>query len=355
MRFFAGWKLSNWLSVEQQPVKAIGLLGSTLLLSVCIAFSQVDQSEAEHELAFDEMLCERFGGNLCMHSARLSSKDEQILDQIEKFCGNLTQSLLDSEPCYLKVARFFGDVEAAFSVWRRGCIAGRYEACRYVGWMYATGRGVPHDDDRAVELLREACDGGDSSGCFELNRMYRYGRGIKNDDAYANELFKSDCERGSSNACMRLARITSDLNTSDKLYRKALSISSKYCEKDDGVSCSRVADQYRKGLGVQIDAAEAKAFYFQACGLELYTACFDLMFYYDERVGRFPEIEASIVHYRERCGDGDPLDCASLGHLYEKFISHTTVGDDMFELFKEGCEGGIDCACKALHLLSEQD
>lgn len=48
------------------------------------------------------------------------------------------------------------------------CDAGYASGCNGAGAMYALGRGVPRDFDRARSLFRAACDDGEKSACTNL-------------------------------------------------------------------------------------------------------------------------------------------------------------------------------------------
>jgi TPR repeat protein len=60
-------------------------------------------------------------------------------------------------------------------------------SCRFVlGEGYASGKDLPEDDAKAIQLYQKACDGGDGLGCLNLSYMYRNVLGVKKDAAKAN-------------------------------------------------------------------------------------------------------------------------------------------------------------------------
>ena len=51
--------------------------------------------------------------------------------------------------------------------------------------MYKTGRGVPQDDQLAVQWYRKAAEQGLATGQSNLGGMYQEGRGVPKNDVYA--------------------------------------------------------------------------------------------------------------------------------------------------------------------------
>ena len=54
-----------------------------------------------------------------------------------------------------------------------------------LGFMYATGDGVPQDDAKAVRWYRLAADQGRSDAQYNLGYMYSNGEGVPQDDVEA--------------------------------------------------------------------------------------------------------------------------------------------------------------------------
>jgi hypothetical protein len=56
-------------------------------------------------------------------------------------------------------------------LWLRACDGGDYTACAELGKLYAAGRGVRADHERASILYRRACDAGLTMGCDGLRQL----------------------------------------------------------------------------------------------------------------------------------------------------------------------------------------
>ena len=59
-----------------------------------------------------------------------------------------------------------------------------------LGFLYATGKGVPQDYNKAVELTRKAADWGHAGAQYGLGYMYVNGKGVKKDYAEAVKLYE---------------------------------------------------------------------------------------------------------------------------------------------------------------------
>ena len=68
---------------------------------------------------------------------------------------------------------------------RKAAEQGRAAGQNNLGWMYQEGRGVPKDDQLAVEWYRKAAEQGDANGQSNLGLMYQKGRGVPKNYVYA--------------------------------------------------------------------------------------------------------------------------------------------------------------------------
>ena len=75
----------------------------------------------------------------------------------------------------------------AMAWWHKAADQGHAEAQVSLGFMYATGRGVPEDDAQAVAWYREAADQGHAGAQFNLGVMYSNGEGAPQDYVEAHK------------------------------------------------------------------------------------------------------------------------------------------------------------------------
>ena len=90
---------------------------------------------------------------------------------------------------------------------QRSCSGGTLSDCVSLGDMYAAGRNVAKDGQRAAELFKQGCDGGDMRGCDQLARTYITGAGVPKDEARGAALFKQMCDRGGMTGCAGLGEM----------------------------------------------------------------------------------------------------------------------------------------------------
>ena len=90
-----------------------------------------------------------------------------------------------------------GDYATALLLWSELAQQGDATAQSRLGVMYRDGRGVPRDNQRAVEWFRKAAEQGNASAQNNLGVMYENGRGgLPKDDKQAVEWYRKASEQG---------------------------------------------------------------------------------------------------------------------------------------------------------------
>lgn len=347
MRLFSGWKLADWLSVEQQPVKAVGVLGGVLIILGGAAIAALPARESGEAFALDEALCEQFGGNLCMHSARLNKDDNRLLAQIEEFCGTS-----DVETCYPQVVAFMRSDEAAYGLWRRGCVAGRPSACTSLGYMHRDGLGVAQDEARAVDLYRQGCDGGNANGCTHLGWMYRNGLGVAQDYARAVDLYRQGCDGGSAIGCANLGVMYEHGRGVAQDDARAVDLYRQGCDGGHANGCTSLANMYYFARGLAQDYARAVALYGQGCDGGSARGCTNLGTMHEDGKGVETSMASANALYKQGCDGGSAGGCSYLGDMYENAKGVEIDLTRALELYKRGCDGGHAWGCEQLQRAS---
>ena len=126
----------------------------------------------------------------------------------------------------------------------------------YLGWMYAEGRGVPHDDAEAVAWYRRAAEQGDAVAQYSLGEMYAHGRGVKRDDTEAVDWYRKAAAQGYSTAQIKLAVLLEDIDAFARNQRMA--------EHGDAVAQYTLGEMYANGRGTPRDDAKAVEWYRRA-------------------------------------------------------------------------------------------
>src|SRR5947208_1592623 len=89
---------------------------------------------------------------------------------------------------------------------RRACDGHSAAGCAHLAFLYATGRGVPHDDGRALNLYQDACDGGDAAGCYNVGLHFEKARGtLIENTSHALISYRRSCDLGYALGCTNLA------------------------------------------------------------------------------------------------------------------------------------------------------
>lgn len=142
------------------------------------------------------------------------------------------------------------DPAMAMTFFEKACTAKEplQDGCGAVGWMNATGEGVPKDIAKGDKQLDDACKAGSGEACKNLGILLRDGKLGARDLPRAYDAFERGCpnDEGACNeAALALERgqgITKDL-------AKALTLYEKSCDGGSAIGCTNYGISVRDGLG----------------------------------------------------------------------------------------------------------
>lgn len=232
------------------------------------------------------------------------------------------------------------DAAQAVSFFQKACDKKDGLGCTNLGVMLERGEGAPRDLVRASSLYKDACDGGQTLGCFDLALFYELGRGTSKDPARAAALYRRACDGGEAQACANLGLMVESgavgasggANAAAKLYEKA-------CQGDSPTGCYNLgllADQ-GKG-GVARDVSKALRLYGDACEKGLGAGCFMESTFYEKGTSVPKDLAKALELTRKACDSGFASSCANLGLAYE---DGQGVPKDLVRavsLYKKACE-----------------
>lgn len=89
-----------------------------------------------------------------------------------------------------------GDYSAALKEFKRLAAKGNAEAQSALGFMHASGTGVPQDYKKAAGWYRKAAEQGHVGAQSNLGVMYANGQGVPQDDREAAEWYRKAAEQG---------------------------------------------------------------------------------------------------------------------------------------------------------------
>ena len=178
---------------------------------------------------------------------------------------------------YVTSARYQLDVErlmkAQFYLAQILAEQGNAEAAFNLANMYAEGRGVVRNTEKAIYWYEQSIEKGYLDAFTKLALIYQEGRGVARDIDKAERLYKEAAERGSAEAPYRQAliyenRIVSDKELSDvqreKLLQGILKLYTLAASRGFVLGQISAAKMYEEGRGVTQDLNRALDFYEKA-------------------------------------------------------------------------------------------
>jgi hypothetical protein len=154
-------------------------------------------------------------------------------------------------------ARLSGDYPRALKLLRPLADQGNAAAQSNLGFMYATGMGLPQDRAEAAKWYRRAAEQGRANAQYNLGRMYATGQGVDQDSTLALRWFSMAAEQGEPLAQAKLGLhysigdgVQEDASEAAKWYRKS-------AEQGFASAQFSLGYCYLQGRGVLRDNVEA--------------------------------------------------------------------------------------------------
>ena len=135
-----------------------------------------------------------------------------------------------------------------------------------LGAMYATGNGVPKDDQEAVRWYRKSAEQGLADAQFLLGTMYATGKGVPQDYREAAKWYRNAAEQGLAEAQYGLGAMYDFGMGVPKDHREAVKWYRKAAEQGDAEAQTNLGVMYGKGEGVPQDFLQAHAWMNLAAG-----------------------------------------------------------------------------------------
>jgi hypothetical protein len=155
----------------------------------------------------------------------------------------------DSTKNYLEAARHYA----------QAADAGDANAQDALGVLFATGRGVVKDQQRAFNLLNQSAIAGSPGGMNDLGVMYSNGLFVKEDDAKALDWFEKAIEAGNSFGLAEAGVMYFNGKGTPRDYSAAAQYFQQAADLGDGYSLKFLAIMYERGLLGSVDLEKAGA------------------------------------------------------------------------------------------------
>lgn len=89
----------------------------------------------------------------------------------------------------------------AVQLYERACDLRDASSCTTAARFHASGKGVPPDRAKQMELLTKACRFGQPESCSTPAKAFATGNGVPRDEHKATELWERGCSGGVATAC----------------------------------------------------------------------------------------------------------------------------------------------------------
>jgi TPR repeat protein len=238
------------------------------------------------------------------------------------------------------------------------CDKGDAASCFNAAYMYDTGKGADHDDDKANALYDKACSADFPRACAQLAQYWGNLEGqvigLARDLEKARTYATKACDQGQPEACSELGLIAEgDLSIPDSGpkpdYPKAIAYYLRGCQGGDPMGCKYAGDAFRHdGDGVKPDWAKSVDNNQRSCDGGVVEGCIqavgDLL--EGDRVSADPRRATTLL--RRLC-DKYPEHCSYLGIAAMRGLAGWRDDAAATAAFSRGCAGGetLSCALEA--------
>ena len=176
---------------------------------------------------------------------------------------------------------------------------GDKEAQHHLGWMYAEGKGVQQDYEKAIEWFTKSAEQGNAVAQHNLGVMYFNGRGVPQDDKQAVHWYTKSAEQGIAWAQNELGVIYKNGEGVPQDYEKAIDWFTKSAEQGEAAAQNNLGVMYAEGKGVPQDDKQAVHWYTKSA----------------EQGDARAQFSLGLMYYS---GDGVPQDYKQAVHWYTK-------------------------------------
>lgn len=131
-----------------------------------------------------------------------------------------------------------------------------------MGEIYAEGKGVAADLNRAVQHYTQSAEQGYAAAQAKLGQLYAVGNGVAQDFRAAAEWLGKAAEQQENQPENLLEKAQTHTQTGD--YADALAIYRELAQQTHAEAQFQLGELYHKGLGVDLNTRRAADWYFQA-------------------------------------------------------------------------------------------
>lgn len=146
-----------------------------------------------------------------------------------------------------------GDFVSALTIFQSLAEEGDDRALFNLGLMYRHGRGVPQNNQLAVEYYWRSADKGNQFAQYSLGFLYDIGEGVEQNYERAAYWYLKSAEQGNEDAEFNLANLYREGQGVEKDLAKAFSLFQKFAGQGDPDAQTTLGYMYVNGDGVTLD------------------------------------------------------------------------------------------------------
>ena len=233
-----------------------------------------------------------------------------------------------------------GDYVHSVPLIREWADAGDARAQYNLGAMYFAGRGVDHDEGRAILWFRKAAEQDYAPAETTIGELYAAGRIDGQDDAKAVSWYRKAVAQHDANATYDLAGMYQDGRGVAKDENEALRLYRQAAEQGEARSQVRIGDAYRFGKGVEGDYTQALAWYRKAAEQGNADAALRIGLMYRDGQGVLTDDAQAVSWFRKAIERGSVQGNAMLGWMYEHGRGVPVDDAEAARLYGAGAERG---------------
>lgn len=250
-----------------------------------------------------------------------------------------------------------GDYVNAFGLFKKSCDGGNASGCFGLGTMYAVGRGVDMDLEKAKKYYEMGCSAGDPTSCTNLAMIYNDDKNASKDDKeLAVQFYMTACQGGDAIACNNLGfmyangdGVTKNFFTAVKYYKMA-------CDGGSNLGCYNLGltNNTQNIYGKNKNKLSKPDLNYMACNAGDIKGCANLGYMYANGLDGAPLSYAYAAKYFKMACDGlDIGSCSNLGVLYQKGLGVTQNIDYALDLYAYACNAGLQQGCDNYRILKQ--
>lgn len=232
------------------------------------------------------------------------------------------------------------DYDAAHDWYERGAEAGNVAAMNNLAELYYNGSGVRPDSNEARHWYGEAAAGGNVVAMNTLALLYQNGAGGPQDLDKARTLFEAAAELGLPEAINNLGQLYNygrgvpiDHVQARQHYEAAAALG-------NGAAMVNLGLLYERAQGVREDYRKAREWYEKAAVFEDAAAMNNLGILYQYGRGTREDLQAARQWYEKAASLGDPAAMTNLAYLYDGGRGVPLDKVKAREWYLKGAEGG---------------